>query len=325
MRARLWGLFVALMMSTGCFTAPLIDLGDIGRVRPLREVTIQGDGDAKLVLLEIQGVISYQASGFSLGGEKPGIIPQLREALDLAAADEGVAGLILRVRSPGGEVASSETLRHLVDRWKQTTRKPVVAFFQGLATSGGYYVAMAADEVIAHPSAVTGSIGVIMPGFNLSGLMEKFGVDYQSVTSGDFKDAGSPLRPMRDDERRQLQSVVDDLFGRFVDVVDNGRPNLARAEVLALADGRIFSANQALELGLVDRIGHMDDVVARAEELANLSESKIITYRPGGRSADNVYSNISNQEPNHTGFNLISIGTESLPAGFYYLWPMAMH
>jgi protease-4 len=324
MRANLGVLLTALLMGTGCFTAPLFDLGTFGRIQPLSEVTIQGEGEAKLVLLEIQGVISYEAEGFSFGGARPSVVPRLREALDLAAADDRVAGLILRIRSPGGGVAPSETLYHLVKQWKLSTHKPVIAYFQGLAASGGYYVAMAADEVIAHPTAVTGSIGVIMPSLNLSGLMEKFGIDNQSVTSGAFKDTGSFLRPMRNDEKRQLQSVIDDLYNRFVEVVDDGRPNLVRKEVLALADGRIYTANQALESGLIDRIGHLDDVFKRAEALAGLSDSKIISYRAAGRPISNVYSDISSKTSNRTDFNLISIGAASIPAGFYYLWPMAL-
>jgi len=317
-------LFVALLLSAGCFTTPLIDLGSFGRVMPLSEVTIQGEGESKLVLLEIEGVIAYETGGFSFGGQRPSVVARLREALDLAAADESVAGLILRIRSPGGGVAPSETLYHLLLRWKQKTGKPVVAFFQGLAASGGYYVAMAADEVIAHPSAVTGSIGVIMPGITFAGLMEKFGVDDQSMKSGTFKDTGSYFRRMRDDEKQQLQSVVDDLYGRFVDVVDAGRPKLARDGVLKLADGRIYSANQALEAGLVDSIGHLDAAIERAEELAGVTGARVIAYRAGGRSANNVYSQISSQQPSQPAVNFISIGANSIPAGFYYLWPMAM-
>jgi protease-4 len=158
----------------------------------------------------------------------------------------------------------------------------------------------------------------------LSGLMNKFGIDDQSVTSGAFKDTGSFMRPMREDEREQLQGVVDDLYGRFVDVVDEGRPKLSREEVLGLADGRIYTANQALEVGLVDRIGHLDFAIARAEELASLSDSKIVTYRAAGRSANNVYSGITSREPNRNEINFISIGTSTIPAGFYYLWPMAI-
>jgi protease-4 len=122
-----------------------------------------------------------------------------------------VVALLLRVNSPGGTVSASETLYHELERWKERSGKPVVAYLQGLATSGGYYVAMSADEVVAHPTAITGSIGVVMLGINVSGLMERFGVEDQTFTSGDFKDAGSALRPMRPEERAYFDEVIGDL------------------------------------------------------------------------------------------------------------------
>lgn len=323
MRAVLPIAISSLFFATGCFT-PIIDLGSLGRVSPLTEVTITGNADAKLVMLEVTGIISFEEEGWSFSGQKPSVIARLNEALELAAGDPKVKGLILRVRSPGGGVAASETLHHLVSEWKQHTGKPVVAFLQGIAASGGYYVAMASDSVVAHPSSITGSIGVIMPGINLAGLMEKFGVSDQTLISGAFKDSGSTIRAMREDERVQLQSVIDDLYGRFVDVVDEGRPGLDRTTVERLADGRIFSANQALELGLVDQIGHLDAAITRARDLAGLSSFKLVTYKEAGQPANNIYSDISSRAPAPSEINLISVGVSKIPAGFYYLWPMAL-
>ncbi len=326
MRAILPIAILTLCFTTGCI-APLIDLGSLGRVSPLSEVTISGDADAKLLMLEVSGVISFEESGWSFGGHKPSVVARLREALELAAADPMVKGLVLRVRSPGGGVAASETLHHMVSLWREETRKPVVAFLQGIAASGGYYVAMAADSVVAHPTAVTGSIGVIMPGVNLSGLLDRFGVVDQSLTSGAFKDSGSSVRPMRDEERGQLLSVIKDLYGRFVDVVDEGRPGLDRPSVEGLADGRIFSAGQALEAGLVDEVGHLEAAITRAKELAKVSKVKLITYKEGGQQADNIYSDFSSRSLPPVVFNLLSVGplgASGLPAGFYYLWPMAL-
>jgi protease-4 len=323
MRAVLPIAISSLFFATGCIT-PIIDLGSLGRVSPLAEVTITGDADAKLAMLEVTGVISFVEEGWSFSGQKPSVIARLHEALELAAGDPKVKGLILRVRSPGGGVAASETLHHLISDWKQHTGKPVVAFLQGIAASGGYYVAMASDRVVAHPSSITGSIGVIMPGINLSGLMERFGVEDQTLISGDFKDAGSIVRVMRDEERAQLQSVIDDLYGRFVDVVDAGRPKLDRSAVEKLSDGRIFSARQALDAGLVDEIGHLNAAITRARELAGLSKFRLVTYKEAGRPANNIYSDVSSRAPAPSEFNLISIGVSKIPAGFYYLWPMAL-
>ena len=129
----------------------------------------------------------------------------------------------------------------------------------GMATSGGYYVAMSADAVVAYPTTITGSIGVIFTSVNLAGLMEKIGVEDQTITAGRHKDAGSPLRRMTGEERRHIQRVLDDLHARFVEVVASGRPALAPDALRALSDGRIFSAREAREAGLVDRIGDLED------------------------------------------------------------------
>jgi protease-4 len=324
MRAMLPIAIASLVFATGCIT-PIIDLGSIGRVSPLSEVRISGSGEAKIAVLEITGVISFEEEGWSLSGQEPSVIARLHEALDLAAKDKDVEGLLLRIRSPGGGVAASETLHYLVDSWRKNTKKTVVAYLQGTAASGGYYVAMASDAVVAHPASITGSIGVIMPGFNVSGLMERFGVADQNITSGAFKDSGSPTRPMRNDEREQLQGVIDSLHSRFVNVVDTGRPGLDRDAVAALADGRIFSSEQALELGLVDSIGHIDVAVDLVKELAGIERATLVAYKEAGRATNNVYSNLSSRmRQGPAEVNLFSIGAAKIPAGFYYLWPMAL-
>jgi protease-4 len=314
---------IGLLLSTGCIM-PTIDFGFLGRVSPLTEVTISGTADAKLVMLEVSGVITFEQEGWSFGGQRPSVVARLHEALGLAAIDPKVRGLVLRVRSPGGGVAASETLYHLLSNWKQRTRKPIVVFIQGVAASGGYYIAMAADRVVAHPSSITGSIGVIMPGFNVAGLMDRFGVVDQSLSSGPFKDSGSALRPMREEERAQFLSVIDDLYQGFVDVVDKGRPKLDRETIEKLADGRIYSANQALAAGLVDEIGHLADALERARILAGISQAKVVTYRAAGQTANNIYSDISSAVPAPVEFNVLSLGASKIPAGFYYLWPMAL-
>ncbi len=161
----------------------------------------------------------------------------------------------------------------------------------GVRASGGYYVAMAADRVLAHPTTVTGSIGVIFSGFNVSGLMEKLGVEDQTLTSGAFKDAGSPLRRMNAAERAQLPSVIDDLYEGFLEVVARGRPGLERAAIERLADGRIYSARQALALGLVDAIGYLPESVEAAKRGAGISgEARVVVYHRPRERRENLFS-----------------------------------
>jgi protease-4 len=177
-----------------------------------------------------------------------------------------------------------------VRRFKEQTKRPVIAQMIGAGTSGAYYVAMAADEVRAYPSTVTGSIGVIIGGVNLSGLMERFGVANQTITTGPYKDAGSPLRPMRPEERAQLESVARDLFDSFLDVVEAGRPKLGRARIEELADGRIYSAQQALEAGLVDTLGDLPEAVEAAKRAAGIEgEARVVVYHRPGEEPENLF------------------------------------
>ena len=301
-----------------------IDLGSLTRVDPLEETRVRGEEGPKLVLLEIEGVISDTERQSALSPTRPSLVARAQEVLDLAAEDNDVAGLLLRIQSPGGTVSASETLYYEILRWKTENEKPVVAYMQGLATSGAYYVAMAADRVIAHPTSVTGSIGVIMAGVNVSGLMKRFGVSDQTLTSGEFKDAGSPLRPMKSQERKQLQSVIDGLQGRFVEVVVVGRPELDQAAVEGLANGRIFTAEQALEVGLVDQIGHLDDAIEATEKLAQISESRVVLYHRPSEYVDNVYSRAPAAPVQVVDIDVLSLTSARLPAGFYYLWPPAL-
>jgi protease-4 len=307
--------------ATGCFID--LDLPSFGR-EPLVERVVQGERGPKLALIEIDGLISEVESRGTLGLSSPSLLARTREALDRAGEDDDVAALLVRVQSPGGTVSASETLYHELSRWKEENQRPVIAYLQGLATSGGYYVAMTADRVISHPTTVTGSIGVVMTGLNFAGLMEKIGVSDQTLTSGDFKDSGSPFRPMREAEREQLQGVIQSLYQRFRDVVKAGRPGLDAARLDAIADGRVFTAQQALVLGMIDGIGHFEDAVEETERLAGIPESRVIVYREAGEYRPNIYSSPRGPALPLVDVNLFpSIGGQLEP-GFYYLWPLVL-
>jgi protease-4 len=294
----------------------------IGRAEPLVERVVHGERGPKLAMIEIDGLISEREASAALGFTSPSLVSRTREALDRAAADDDVRGLILRVQSPGGTVTASESLHHELMRWKSEERKPVVAYLQGIAASGGYYVAMPADRVVAHPTTVTGSIGVVMTGLNVTGLMEKIGVGDQTLKSGPFKDAGSPFREMREEERAQLQSVIESLHRRFQEVVVAGRPGLDPARLAAVDDGRIFTAEQALELGLIDAIGHFESAVEETERLAGIEESRVVVYHPRGEYRPNIYSRASGPGLPLVDVDLLPLpqGASWLEPGFYYLW-----
>lgn len=310
---------------TGCVLYLPIDLGSLGGPGELRETVLEGTKGPKIVLVEISGVISdaEERPTFSLG-ERPSIVAETKNVLERAADDDDVAALLLRINSPGGSVSASDTLYHEIKAWKDENKKPVFAFLNGLSTSGAYYIAMAADRVVAHPAAVTGSIGVVMPGLSIEGLMEKYGVADQTLTSGPFKDTGSLLRDMRPDERKQLQSVIDDLYGRFTSVVAQGRPALDPARIRALADGRVYSAQQALAAGLVDELGYLDDAVAQVQQRAGIAESRVVVYHRANSMRENIYSRAPNLSLDALQLGLASLRRSALAPGFYYLWPAAL-
>jgi protease IV len=179
-----------------------------------------------------------------------------------------VRAVVLRINSPGGVVGPTQELYDAVKRVRQAS-KPVVASLGSVAASGGYYVAVAADQIYANPGTITGSIGVVMQMANVESLMKKVGVDWVVVKAGRFKDVGNFARPMTPDERRVIQSLLDDVHGQFIRAVAEGR-KLQPAEVAQFADGRVFSGAQARALHMVDSLGGLEDAVNRAATMAGL-------------------------------------------------------
>ncbi|MGQ0810654.1 MAG: signal peptide peptidase SppA [Nitrospiraceae bacterium] len=190
-----------------------------------------------------------------------------------------VKAIVLRIDSPGGGVVPSQEIHDAVKRVRSKSNKAVVASMGTVAASGGYYIAAATDRIIANPGTLTGSIGVIMETANVEGLLKKIGVEGIVVKSGRFKDVGSPLRKMNDDDRLLLQSVMDDVHQQFIQAVAEGRA-LDIADVQLLADGRIFTGRQAKEAKLVDELGDLDDAIRLAADLAGIEgEPKVVEPR----------------------------------------------
>lgn len=303
------------LFSAGCVSIHFLD----GGRQPLVETVVYGTSGPKILLLDIEGLISEVAEsrGF-LTPDGESTVSRVREQLDRARNDSAVRGLLVRINSPGGTATASDIVyRELLD-FKQERGVPVVAQLMGLATSGGYYVAMASDRLFALPTTVTGSIGVRFSGVNVSGLMEKLGIEDQTLTAGEHKDAGSPLRPMTGEERAQIQSILDDLHDRFKAVVAAGRSALDAQQIAALADGRVFSAVQAQANGLVDGIGYLRDAVAEIERRAGLESSRVVTYHRPTEWRQNLYT----RPPVPLRLRLgLALPLPELPRpGFLYLW-----
>lgn len=194
---------------------------------------------------------------------------QTVEELKTFAEDPLVKAIVVRIDSPGGGVAPSQEIYNAVKRVRKEKNKTVIASMGTVAASGGYYIAVATDRILANPGTLTGSIGVIMQLANFQDLLEKIGVKNVVVKSGKFKDIGSPFRPMQDEDRKLLQLVMDDVHRQFIDAVAEGR-SMDQAEVEQLADGRVFTGQQAKSILLVDDIGDLHDAIKLAGELGGI-------------------------------------------------------
>lgn len=307
--------------SGGC---ALINVEMMPPVMPLQEKVLEGEGRPKLLVLDITGFISEKGkSGTQLTREAPSPVAQIKEALQKAEKDQELAGVIVRINSPGGTVTASDIIHHELVAFKERKKVPVYACITGLGTSGGYYLAAAADEISAHPTAVTGSIGVLLLRFNVEGLLGKIGVSEQAVKSGDKKDILSPFRPPTPEEQQLVQGIIDRLHGRFLEVI-LARPGnrLTRGELEKLADGRIFTADQALAVRLIDRVGYLDETIALLKKRQGLEEARVVSYYRPGSFKGSIYSGeTGDSTPLARLFGISIDNPELLASGeFFYLW-----
>ena len=202
------------------------------------------------------------------------------DELETYGDDPLVKAIVLRLDTPGGGVAPSQEIYNAVKRVRLDKHKTVVASMGNVAASGGYYIAVASDRILANPGSLTGSIGVVMQLANLENLMNKIGVKNIVIKSGRYKDVGSPFRMMGEEDRHLLQSVLDDAHRQFIEAVATGR-SLDAADVEALADGRIFTGQQAKDVLLVDDLGDLTDAVKLAADMSGLQSPPVVeTPRP---------------------------------------------
>lgn len=313
---------VSLLLSgcgTGAFQVQMIP-----QQRELTETQIKKDKGAfvsdKIVVIDVDGIlVNKEQSSFMRQGDNP--VSTFLEKLDKARGDKHVKAVVLRINSPGGTVAASDMMYHSLREFKKNKKVPVVACMMDVAASGGYYLACGADGIIAQPSTITGSIGTIMQTISVEGTMEKIGIEAVAVKSGKMKDIGSPLHDLSEEERIILQSIIDGFYEQFLDVIEDGRPDLDVSKLRQLADGRVFTAPQAKQDGLIDRIGYPDDAVKWAREMAGIEKAKTVMYHRPMHSMPNIYGSSMSAEGVSP---LVNIDLpEWLDAGrtqFLYLW-----
>ena len=298
----------------------------------LQEVLVEDNGSKnKIALIDVAGVIT---SGAERGGE--GMVKFIDEQLKIAAQDKSVKAVILKVDSPGGEVLASDDIYNLIKNFQRNNSKPVVASMGSLAASGGYYVSAPCQWIVANELTITGSIGVIMHGYNYRGLMDKVGVRPEVYKSGKFKDMMSGEKKegeTSEEERQMLQALINETFGKFKKIVAEGRNEARRknskGQALAsnweeFADGRILSGKQALELGFVDELGNFDTAVAAAEKLAHIEDADLIEYRQPF-DFSNIFRLLGKTEARAVKVDL-GLNTLQLQSGhLYFILPTVLH
>ncbi len=282
----------------------------------LEEKTIGGEGKEKILLMDISGTISDKDETNALGMvTQMNPVARVREELDMALKDEKIKALLLKINSPGGTVTASDIIFHELKTFKEKKNIPIIVSMMDLAASGGYYIAMAADKIIAHPTTITGSIGVIMIKFNIQGLMKKIGIQEVSIKSGAKKDILSIFKQLSEEEQTILQNIIDEFYDRFIEIIADARPALSREKLKKIADGRIYTARQALELKLIDGIGYLDECIELAKKEAGIKQAKIILYQRPSQYRNNIYGKIPK-----SGYLTDSNFFEGLSPQFYYLW-----
>jgi protease-4 len=317
-------IILACVMVVGC-VAPNVKLFT-DATDPLKEFALEGEGKEKILLIPVKGVISDYSKKGMLQSE-PSMVQDIVSQLRLAEKDAAIKAVIFAIDSPGGSVTASDILYYEILRFKEKTGAKVTALLMNVAASGGYYVALPADYIIAHPTSVTGSIGVIFLRPKVYGLMEKIGVDVAVSTSGQNKDMGSPFREATQEETEIFQTLTNSLGSRFTDLVLKHRQIDAK-KFEDIASARIFLAQEAKDLGLVDEVGYAGDALAKTKALAGLQEdAKVVVYRRNEYPDDNFYNTQS--QFSGSGMPLVNLGLPDLEIfsqpGFYYLWPAGFH
>ncbi|MBU2513409.1 signal peptide peptidase SppA [bacterium] len=319
-KLKLFGIiFISSLVATGCISMK-VNLTDY--TDPLKEVTLEGKGNNKVAVIPINGHISDKEEE-GMMRRKPSLVKEVVSQIRKAENDPGVKAIVLKINSSGGSVTASDMLYNEIKKLKEKTNIPVVVSMMDIATSGGYYVSLPADHIVAHQTTITGSVGVVFIRPKFQGLMDKIGVGVETSQSGVSKDMGSPFRPTTVGEEKSFQIIIDEMADIFESKVRQHR-NLSDAAMEEVMMAKVYTAKQALAIGLIDEIGYTETAISKAKSMAGLEEdARVIMYRRVEFADDNIYNDISAHSA--TGSSLVNLGALSqlsdIKAGFYYTWP----
>lgn len=324
MRARslpfVFVLLAAAVLCVSCFRMK-VQLG-VPSGEPLKEYAIEGKERGKVLVIPVSGFLSDKPRKvFSAG--RASAVQEVVSRLRRAEKDNEVKAVLFEINSPGGSITASDILYREISDFKEKTGAKIVAVLMDVAASGGYYMALPADLIIAHPTTVTGSVGVLLVTPKVSGLMDKLGLAVEVSKSGSEKDIGSPFRPSTAEEQRIFQGLTDEMGKRFLDLVERHR-KVGPENLRKIASARIYLADEALRLGLVDSVGYVKDGLREAKRLASLPEgARVVVYRHEKYPEDNLY-NSAVDAGSGTPLPLVDINLPDifspLEPGFYYLW-----
>ncbi|MEQ2527023.1 signal peptide peptidase SppA [Bacillaceae bacterium CLA-AA-H227] len=243
----------------------------------MEEVIEEGDAFNRIAVLDINGTIQDTGNVTSLFVSEGYNHRTFMEKLEQVKEDDTVKAVVIRVNTPGGGVVESAEIHDKIVEIQTEAKKPVYISMGSMAASGGYYVSAPAHKIFASPETLTGSLGVIMQGYNFAGLAEKYGVEFVTIKSGPYKDIMSATRDMTEEEKGILQSMISNSYEGFVDVIAEGR-EMTEEQVKKIADGRIYDGRQAKELGLIDDFGYFEDVVKAVKKEQKISDAQVVSY-----------------------------------------------
>ena len=315
-------LFV-LILVTACGGPRIKLFSDAGE--PLKEFTLEGRGSDRILLIPMHGIITDTPKERFLA-QSQSMVEKVVSQLNKAEKDDRVKAVLFEINSPGGTITASDVLYHEISSFKERTGKKIAVSMMDIATSGAYYVSLPADMITAHPTTVTGSVGVLFLQPKITGLMEKIGLSVDVKKFGKNKDMGTPFRDSSEEEQRFMQKSVDDMGERFIRLVQKHRkPN--QQALAEISTARVFLADEALKLGLVDKVCYLSDAIRESKQLAGLAaDARVVVYRRTEFPEDNYYNTSSAASE---GLNILAVNIELpeifvLKTGFYYLWPGAI-
>ncbi len=324
-------------LSTGCKLPALVIIGLLSTVllsgcatiklgqsydKPIQEQVIEkGKSDDKVLIININGLLS-DSPKTGLLSTAPSLLDSVMMQLKKAEKDKKIKAVLLKINSPGGGVTVSDILYHELMAFKERTHKKIYVQMMDVAASGGLYIAMAADHIQAHPSTITGSVGVIIINADLSGTMKKVGAEVNVYKTGENKDMGSPFRQASESDKQVFQGLVDQMANRFYEIVQTKR-KLSDSQMAVLKTARVFTGETAVQTGLIDSLGYLSDATKKACKLADSKDCKVVTYRFTENANATSYSPSMQANSSDQAWKILDIpmlDQLKLKSGMYYLY-----